>query len=56
MTLILRCVDVSTYPIKVEEFFLECLQVDDTLGEGLFEELQNMLIYLKLNIDHVRGQ
>ncbi|XP_016652236.1 PREDICTED: uncharacterized protein LOC107881837 [Prunus mume] len=52
MSLIVRCVDVSTNPIKTEEFFLEFLLVNDTTGQGLFEELQQ----LKLDIDNVRGQ
>ncbi|XP_019197750.1 PREDICTED: uncharacterized protein LOC109191596, partial [Ipomoea nil] len=56
MSLILRCVDISTYPIKIEEFFLEFLVVNDTTGQGLFEVLQNVLISLDLDIDNVRGQ
>lgn len=42
MTLILRCVDVdhvSTNPLKIEEYFLEFLNMDDTMGQGLFEKL-----------------
>ncbi|XP_019184961.1 PREDICTED: zinc finger MYM-type protein 1-like, partial [Ipomoea nil] len=56
MSLIIRCVDISTYPIKIEEFFLEFLVVNDTTGQGLFEVLQNVLISLDLDIDNVRGQ
>ncbi|KAL6205827.1 hypothetical protein ACLB2K_023079 [Fragaria x ananassa] len=56
MTLILRCVDVSTIPIKVHEYFVEFLVVNDTTGQGLFEELQNVLHHLDLDIDNVRRQ
>lgn len=35
MSIILRCVDFSSTPIQVNEYFLEFLIVDDTTGKGL---------------------
>lgn len=38
MSSVLRCVDVSNYPINIEKYFVEFFRVDDTIGQGLFEE------------------
>ena len=56
MSIILRCVDMSTSPIRVEEYFLGFLKVDDTSGKGLFSALIGEIENLKLDINDVRGQ
>ncbi|KAL6568949.1 hypothetical protein OROGR_000674 [Orobanche gracilis] len=56
MTMVIRCVDVVSYPIKIEEYFLELLNVENTSGLGLFGELEVALNSLDLNINDVRGQ
>lgn len=56
MSLVIRCVDVSVTPIKVEEFFIQFVIVDDTTGFGLFSKLEEVLNGIGLDIDDVRGQ
>uniref|UniRef100_A0A2N9FXD5 DUF4371 domain-containing protein n=1 Tax=Fagus sylvatica TaxID=28930 RepID=A0A2N9FXD5_FAGSY len=57
MSIVIRCVDVEdASEVKVEEFFLGFIKVDDTLGLGLFKRLEDTLVDLKLNIDDIRGQ
>ncbi|KAL5565835.1 hypothetical protein UlMin_028999 [Ulmus minor] len=56
MSLIIRCVDVSTNPVRIEEYFLGFLNVDDTSGAGLFSELIEEIKKLKFDINNVRGQ
>jgi hypothetical protein len=56
MTLVLRCVDISTSPIKIKEYFLEFIKVDVTTGLGFFNELINVITKLQLNINDIRGQ
>ncbi|XP_073136934.1 uncharacterized protein [Henckelia pumila] len=56
MILILRCVDVSCIPVKIEEYFIEFLNVENTSGLSLFNELCAALDSLGLDIDNIRGQ
>ncbi|KAL5558845.1 hypothetical protein UlMin_035056 [Ulmus minor] len=42
MYLIIRCVTVSTSPVRIKEYFLGFLNVDDTSGAGLFRKHQGV--------------
>ena len=56
MSLVLRCVDISSSPIKIEEYFLEFLKVDDTTRKGLFNAIIDAIRNLELDINDARGQ
>ena len=43
MTLVLRYVDISTSPIKIDDHFVEFLKVDDTFGKGIFNEIISVI-------------
>ncbi|KAG6627367.1 hypothetical protein CIPAW_15G122600 [Carya illinoinensis] len=56
MSLLLRCVNISTSPIKIEEHSLEFIKIDDTSGKCIFSELLDARKNLDLDINNVRGQ
>jgi hypothetical protein len=56
MFLILRCVNISENPIKVEEYFVEFITVYDTTREVSFIEMIGLIKKLELNISDIRGQ
>ncbi|XP_075091514.1 uncharacterized protein LOC142171720 [Nicotiana tabacum] len=56
MYFILRSVDISATPIKINEYFLEFLKVDDTSEKGLFEVIIDEIKNIGLDIDNLRGQ
>jgi hypothetical protein len=57
MSIVIRYVDVEdASEVKVEEFFLGFIKVDDMSGFGLFKRLEDTLMNFKLNIDDIRGQ
>ena len=47
---------MPTSPIRVEEYFLGFLNVDDTSGKVLFNTFVREIENLKLDINNVRGQ
>ncbi|KAG6635035.1 hypothetical protein CIPAW_11G014600 [Carya illinoinensis] len=56
MSLILRCVNISTSPIKIDEHFLEFIKVDDTSEKCILGELLDAIKSLELDINNVQGQ
>ena len=56
ITPILRCVDISISTIKIDEHFVEFLKVDNTFGNGLFNEIINAIKNIELDINDVHGQ
>ena len=56
MPYVLRCVDISSTPIQVNEYFLEFLKVDDTSGKSLFDAIIDELKIVELDINNLRGQ
>ena len=56
MFFVLRCVDISSTPIQVNEYFLEFLKVDDTSGKGLFDAIIDELKIVGLDINDLKGQ
>jgi len=56
MFFVLKCVDISSTPIQVNEYFLEFLKVYDTSVKGLFDAIIDELKIVRLDINDLRGQ
>ena len=56
MFFVLQCVDISSTPIQVNEYFLEFLKVNDTSGNCLSNVIIDELKILGLDINDLRGQ
>ncbi|XP_017245925.2 uncharacterized protein LOC108217597 [Daucus carota subsp. sativus] len=56
MSIVIRCLDISSSPIKIVEYFIEFLVVDDTTGKGLFDAIVDEIKNIGLDIDDLRGQ
>ncbi|GKD61105.1 zinc finger MYM-type protein 1-like protein [Tanacetum coccineum] len=57
MSIIIRCLDISSSStIKVVEYFLGFLEVDDTSGKGLFDAIVDEIKNIGLDFDDIRGQ
>ncbi|XP_023735810.1 uncharacterized protein LOC111883719 [Lactuca sativa] len=56
MSIVLRCLDLSTTPIEVKEYFLGFLIVDNTTGKGLYDAIVDEIKNIGLDINDVRGQ
>jgi len=56
MSYVLLCVDISSSPRQVNEYFSEFLKEDYTSGKGLFDVIVDELKNLQLDINDLRGQ
>jgi len=56
MSLILRCVDISTNTIKIDDHFIEFIKIEDTTGKCILNEIINVIKDFELDINDIRRQ